>query len=653
MSADHTELDGSQQTVAEVLGNNGLISQVIDGFTPRAGQQQLAEAILDTIQNEGRLIAEAGTGIGKTFAYLVPLIMSGVKALVSTGTRHLQDQLYFKDLPVVVKALDVSINLALLKGRANYLCVHRLNNAEHMEFMNKDTRMELFQVKEWARHTEAGDIAELDSVPEDARVWSMVTSTTDNCLGSECPQYEECHVVKARRKAQQADIVVVNHHLLLSDMALKEEGFGELLPEVEAFVIDEAHQLADVASNFFGQSVSSRQIMLLANDVIAEQMADAPDMADLRSLAQELIEAGKAMRLAFGVETSKDAWPKIMFKPSIKSALDALLGKFEELNVQLELAADRGKGLENCYQRSLQILARLTQFQQKREETIDWYETYTKSFILHQTPLDLSERFQQQMQSYDAAWIMTSATLQVGGAFEHFASRLGMEEYQQGIWQSPFDYQHRSLLYLPEDLPEPSDARYTQQLMQKMLPVIAASEARTFLLFTSYRAMNEAFEFLRQRINYPIFVQGEKPKHQLLSAFKEAGKAVLLGTSSFWEGVDVRGDALTCVMIDKLPFASPGDPVLQARMDLIRQNGGNPFMDFQLPTAVISLKQGAGRLIRGQQDYGVLVIGDPRVMSKRYGKTFIKSLPEMPVTQSLQAVEQFYQTIRENDEVMA
>ena len=637
-------------SVKDVLSENGQISQAIDGFTPREGQQQLADAIFETINNNAYLVAEAGTGIGKTFAYLVPAILSGVKTLVSTGTRHLQDQLFHKDLPVVIKALDQQAEVALLKGRANYLCVHRMKNAEHMEFMTRETRMELFQVKDWAGKTKSGDISELDSVPEDARVWSMVTSTTDNCLGSDCPQYEECHVVLARRAAQQADIIVVNHHLLLSDMALKEEGFGELLPEVEAFIIDEAHQLPEIASNFFGQSVSSRQIMLLANDVIAEQIADAPDMGELRDVAQELIETGKHMRLAFGVETTRDSWAKIMYKPSIKSGVDDLLAKLDELKDILELAAERGKGLENCYQRCLQIHARLTQFCSKQENSIDWYETFSRSFILHQTPLDLSERFQQQMQAYEAAWIMTSATLQVGGDFSHFTSRLGLENYENGIWHSPFDYQNRAMIYLPEDLPEPSDMQYTRQLMQAMLPVIKASEGRTFLLFTSYRAMNEANDFLRQRTDFPLFVQGEKPKHQLLESFKEAGQAVLLGTSSFWEGVDVRGEALTCVMIDKLPFASPGDPVLQARMDQIRNNGGNPFMDFQLPTAVISLKQGAGRLIRGLDDYGVLVIGDPRIINKRYGKTFIKSLPEMPVTHSIQAVEGFYKTIRQHEQ---
>lgn len=640
----------SASPASDALSENGLISQVIDGFMPREGQQKLADAIFETISDESYLVAEAGTGIGKTFAYLVPALLSGVKTLISTGTRHLQDQLFHKDLPVVIKALDMQVEVALLKGRANYLCVHRLNNAEHMEFMTRETRMELFQVKDWASKTNSGDISELDSVPEDARVWSMVTSTTDNCLGSDCPQYEECHVVLARRAAQHADIIVVNHHLLLSDMALKEEGFGELLPEVEAFIIDEAHQLPEIASNFFGQSVSSRQIMLLANDVIAEQIADAPDMGELRDIAQELIETGKHMRLAFGVETGRDSWSKIMYKPSIKSGVDDLLSKLDELKDVLELAAERSKGLENAYQRCLQLHQRLSQFCSKQDGSIDWYETFSRSFILHQTPLDLSERFQQQMQSYKAAWIMTSATLQVGGDFSHFTARLGMQNYNNGIWHSPFDYQTRGLIYLPEDLPEPSDGRYTQQLMQAMMPVIKASGGRTFLLFTSYRAMNEANDFLKQRLDYPIFVQGQKPKHQLLSAFKEAGQGVLLGTSSFWEGVDVRGDALTCVMIDKLPFASPGDPVLQARMDQIRNNGGNPFMDFQLPTAVINLKQGAGRLIRDVKDYGVLVIGDPRIMTKRYGKTFIKSLPEMKVTQSIQAVEGFYKTIRQQDE---
>lgn len=630
--------------VFEILSEEGPFGKYLSGFSPRSGQQALAGAIDESIRNQHMLIAEAGTGTGKTFAYLVPAIESGKKVLISTGTRHLQDQLFHRDLPLVLQALEYRMPVALLKGRANYLCLHRMNLAEEHAFLTRESRSDLQTIKFWSKKTRRGDIAELGEIEEDARIWPLVTSTTENCLGSECPDWDDCFLVKARRDAQEADVVVVNHHLLLADMALKEEGFGELLPSAEVFIIDEAHQLPDVAARFFGRSISSRQLNLLLADAIAEQLQEAPEYSDLRDCADEVKTALKRFRLALGVDNQKDAWNRIMHKPALVEARDELQQHLVSLQQHLEVIADKSKGLEQCLSRCEVLLLGLKAYGEASEESpsVFWYETYTSGFVLNATPLDVDRLFASQQQALSRCWIFTSATLQVGEDFKHFAMRLGLEDYQSGHWESPFDYANQSLLYLPEDLPEPSSPQFNQQLIEGVLPILEASGGRAFLLFTSYRAMYEAERLLKGRLEYPLLVQGSQPKHELLRQFKEAGNAILLGTGSFWEGVDVRGEALSCVVIDKLPFASPGDPVMQARLDAIRGQGGNPFMDYQLPQAVISLKQGAGRLIRDVTDSGVLVIGDPRLKTKQYGKLFIQSLPPMPVTHDLAQVKQFF-----------
>ena len=632
--------------VYEMLSEQGPFAKLLPGFSPRAGQQALAQAIGEAINDKRMLIAEAGTGTGKTFAYLVPAIESGKKVLISTGTRHLQDQLFHRDLPLVLQALEYRMPVALLKGRANYLCLHRMKLAEEHAFLTRESRSDLQTIKFWGKKTQRGDIAELGAIEEDARIWPLVTSTTENCLGSECPDWDDCFVVKARRDAQEADIVVVNHHLLLADMALKEEGFGELLPTAEVFVIDEAHQLPDVASRFFGRSISSRQINLLLADAIAEQLQDAPEYSEIRDCTDQVKTALKRFRLALGVDNQKDAWNKIMHKPALVEARDELQQTLASLQQHLQVIAEKSKGLEQCLSRCEQLLLAVKTYGEFSEESpsIFWYETYTSGFVLNATPLDVDRLFASQQQSLSSCWIFTSATLQVGNDFKHFAIRLGLQDYASGNWESPFDYARQSLLYLPRDLPETNSPQFNTQLVEHVIPILEASGGRAFLLFTSYRAMYEAEGLLKGWLEYPLLVQGSQPKHELLRQFKEEGNAVLLGTGSFWEGVDVRGEALSCVVIDKLPFASPGDPVMQARLDAIRGNGGNPFMDYQLPQAVISLKQGAGRLIRDVTDIGVLVIGDTRLKTKQYGKLFIQSLPPMPITHDIQQVKQFFYT---------
>ena len=633
----------------ELLGAAGPFSKTLSGFMPRDGQQDLSAAIEKTLQQRGTLVAEAGTGIGKTFAYLVPAMLADKKIIISTGTRHLQDQLFHRDLPAVKAALKLTLDVALLKGRANYLCLYRLD-LDDQPFYGAETRNHIQRIRGWSKTTRSGDIGEIHGISEDARVWPMVTSSAENCLGTECSKWNDCFVVKARRAAQEADIVVINHHLLLADMALKENGFGELLPTADAFIIDEAHQLPDIASRFFGKTISSRQINNLLADVVAEQVKDAPGMTSLRDDCDAIKKSVQDFRLALGGDAQRDAWLKIHNNKPVQDAREQLLADISKLASALEASAEHGKGLEQCFGRCVLLKQLLSGYGkpvvaepgEAIQEYIFWYETTSRGFMLNMTPLDVASLFRSHQQTLKASWIFTSATLQVGNDFEHFSRSLGLDNFDSGNWHSPFDYLQQSLLYLPESMPEPSSYEFTRKFMEQALPVIQASKGRAFILFTSYRAMHEAQQWLHGKIDYPMLVQGDQPKHQLLQKFKELGNAVLLGTSSFWEGVDVRGEALSCVIIDKLPFASPGDPVMQARLDAIKKSGGNAFSDYQIPQAVIALKQGAGRLIRDMTDYGVLMIGDPRLLGKPYGKIFLRSLPEMPQTRNLKDVENFF-----------
>jgi ATP-dependent DNA helicase DinG len=496
-------------------------------------------------------------------------------------------------------------------------------------------------------------------------IWPMVTSTTENCLGGECDHWNDCHIVKARKQALEADLLVINHHLLLADMTLKQDGFADLLPGAEVFIVDEAHQLHEVASRFFGRSVSSRQLIGLAKDTIAEQLSDAPDMAEIREYADALENCARDFRLSLGEAGQRQAWAQIRHKPAVKQSLAALMQALRELSGVLAIASERSRALDQCHQRCTLLLQTLTMFSDDKvvnesdtddsdegiSDSVFWFECWSRSFMLHATPIDVSRLFRQHTDDFAASWLFTSATLQVNKDFSHFANGLGIRDHHSGTWESPFNYAQQSLLYLPEGMPEPSDFSFNERLIEKVRPVIEASRGRAFILFTSYKAMHAAEKLLNSTIDYPILVQGEYPKHQLLERFREAGNAVLLGTSSFWEGVDVRGEALSCVIIDKLPFASPGDPVMQARIDAIRSHGGQPFMDYQLPRAVIALKQGVGRLIRDVSDRGVVVIGDPRITRKTYGRIFLNSLPAMPVTSRFEDVAQFYSNRVEEEAV--
>jgi len=629
----------------ELLGPKGPLARQVPGFAPRPQQQAMAAAVAAILEDGGTLIVEAGTGTGKTFAYLAPVLRSGARVIISTGTRHLQDQLYHQDLPVVRRALKIPVRVALLKGRGNYLCLYRLHATEQEgRLPARDQVAELRRVHRWAGRTRRGDIAEISDVPESSPLWPRVTSTVDNCLGQDCPNFNDCFFVKARREALAADVLVINHHLFCADLALKETGFAELLPGAEAVILDEAHQLPEIATHFFGRSLSGRQLSELARDTIVEQARDAADFPELRQRAEALEPAALALRQALGAAERRALWREVADRPAVREAIGQATEALERLREALKEAAQRGKGLENCARRAEDLTQRLAAVtgEENAPDSARWFETYGRGFTLKLTPLDIAPTFRARLAAQPGAWIFTSATLAVGEGFEHFATRLGLEDYAALRLDSPFDFARHTLLYHPPGLPDPAAPGYTMALLDAALPVLEASRGRAFLLFTSYRALREAEERLAGRLDYPLLVQGAAPKAVLLREFRASGNAVLLGTASFWEGVDVRGEALSCVIIDRLPFAAPGDPVLQSRIESLRQRGDDPFLQYQLPQAVIALKQGVGRLIRDVTDRGVLMLCDPRLLSKFYGRVFLDSLPPMPRTRKLERVQAFF-----------
>jgi len=593
----------------------------------------MALAVAEAIRDNAILVVEAGTGTGKTFAYLVPALLAGGKVVISTGTKNLQDQLFQKDLPMVRDALKAPVSVALLKGRSNYVCHYHLELAQSNGlFKTREDVKHLAKIANYAKVTQSGDRSGLADVPENAPIWMHVTSTRDNCLGQECPQHDECFVLKARKEAMEADVIVVNHHLFFADVMLRDEGVAELLPACNTVIFDEAHQLPETASLFFGKSLATSQLFDLATDTRVEALTSAKDFALLPVACDELEKAARDLRLAFKKEgrMAAEATANIReFAPALKT-LDEKLCKLSGL---LEKQAERSEGLENCWQRAQELAGQLKHWQDNDvPETVRWLEVFHHSLQLNSTPLSIADIFAKQIGGHPRAWIFTSATLAVKQNFSHYQNEMGLTEARTACWDSPFDYPEQALLYVPQHLPEPNTEGYTDAVVQAALPLIEASRGRAFLLFTSLRAMQRAYEILqaefdRKNLKYPLLIQGEGSRNELLSRFREHGNAVLLGSQSFWEGVDVRGEALSLVIIDKLPFAPPDDPVLAARIAELNRQGRNAFMEFQLPRAIINLKQGAGRLIRDENDRGVLMICDPRLISKHYGKRIWQSLP--------------------------
>jgi ATP-dependent DNA helicase DinG len=619
----------------DVFNPEGPLARALPGYAYRPEQAAMAKAVGLALARLEPLIVEAGTGTGKTFAYLVPALLSGRSVIISTGTRTLQDQLFRRDVPLLAKALGLPAKIALLKGRANYLCRHRLELATQQGSLlagEREAGRTLARISRWAATTKAGDLSELTDLPEQSSVWPQITSTRENCLGNECPQFSRCHVFEARRRAQGADIVVVNHHLLLADLALKDEGFGDLLPGAEAVILDEAHQVPDIAAQFFGQVWSVRQVQLLMREITAELAAAGvrdPATADAVAAVDAQLEElrGTLQRglKRFEWASLPDSFLDVL--PDLETALSDIATKLEGLGA--------GAGLSNCGRRSGKLANSLAALRELPDDAgLRWVDANPGGMLLQYTPFEIAERLREYVESRPCAWVFTSATLAIGEDFSHFAARIGLPDARTVRIDSPFDYPVQARIFLPPHMPQPQDPAFAAKFIDACAPLLEASGGRAFLLYTSYRGLAEGVQALKARFPnppFPVLVQGEAPREALLNRFRDLGHAVLLATGSFWEGVDVKGEALSIVAIDKLPFASPDDPLLKARLEGIRRRGGNPFFEYQLPQAVLALKQGVGRLIRDFDDFGVIVIGDPRLKTKAYGRVFMEALPPSPV----------------------
>lgn len=626
----------------EIFSASGKLAECLEHFNPRAQQQTMARQVEAAIHNNSHAVIEAGTGTGKTFAYLVPALMSGKKVVISTATKTLQDQIFNKDLPTVSGAIGSPLKVAVLKGRRNYLCKHRLDlQVAVPNGLSTLDKKQLAHIQNWSMVTHKGETSELMEVPESSPMWSQVTSTSDNCLGQACPVYDKCHVVKARREAINADIVVVNHHLLLADTRLKEDGFGELLPNADVVIVDEAHQIAELATSVFGVQWNLRRLQRWVKD--AQLTALQTQQNVLSRKLDELLKLSRESRLGLQGLSGSLQW---------RDVPDGFLSFIEELKDSMSDLTETIKALsddvewEALWKRMGSMLAGLEIFSQPVDDSsnahIRWLDVNQYGYTLHDTPIEISEEFRALMKSYASSWIFTSATLAVGDSFKGFSEPLGIDDAQFTLLDSSFNFQSQSMLMLPKGLPEPNTPNFAVAFTDLAEELIEASGGGVFLLFTSYRMLNLVADRLKDRVEQQLLIQGQMPRAALLDAFRNDGDAILLGTSTFWEGVDVQGQALRCVVIDKLPFASPGDPVLAARINAMRQRGDNPFIQLQLPQAVIALKQGVGRLIRDEEDYGVLVLCDSRIRTKSYGKTFLKSLPSMPQTDSMAKVKSFY-----------
>ncbi len=741
-----------------LFSESGPLARAFDGYCVRTEQIEMAQAIQAAIREASTVVLEAGTGVGKTAAYLVPALLEGGKVIVSTGTKALQDQLFHRDLPAVRDALAVPIKVALLKGRGNYLCWYHLDrtNQDATLLGSRQEVRDLGVINSFIHRSPTGDKAECPTVPEHASIWARVTSTRENCLGSDCPRYTECFVVKARREAQDADVVVVNHHLFFADLMLREEGVPELLPNAQTIIFDEAHQLPDTATLFFGDSVSTLQFLDLLRDTLATGQAQARDGANWNDVLAPMDRAARDLRLCFGPQLQRMSQAQLGLDHPLWPALGELKDALEHVRGVLDSQAERSPDLAQLHRRAKELMQRLSAWgapERAGEPELCWIDVSSHGVQLHRTPISVADVFRRQrlglgmdqpemapdeevdeedeivrhaldddeaammdafgevegdivaplragvtaevdqadeaddlqalMAGGDAgagagagaglggetdradvtapanshgvppprkAWIFTSATLAVKNDFTHFTHALGLEDAACQSWDSPYDYPTQAMLYVPHEVPQPSDPGHTDAVVDAALPLIRANRGRAFVLCTSLRAVAKAAERLKKIFNeagdpFPVLQQGDAPRPTLLEDFRRAGNAVLVGSHSFWEGIDVKGDALTLVVIDKLPFAPPDDPVLAKRLELLAKSGGNPFISHQVPQAIIALKQGAGRLIRSETDRGVLMICDTRLIDKPYGRRIWQSLPPMRRSRVEQDVIDFLLTL--------
>lgn len=631
------------EKITDAFSPEGTLSQNIHGFRLRDAQLEMAQAVGRAVKFAKSAVIEAGTGTGKTFAYLVPALLSGKKTIISTGSKNLQDQLFNRDLPTIQKALKYKGKVALLKGRANYLCLERLDQVIAMGVVgDKSVLADLAKVRKWHTGTKTGDLSECITIAEDSPILPQLVSTAESCLGSDCPNYKECYVVQARRKALEADVVVVNHHLFCADMAVKETGFGELIPDAELIIFDEAHQLPDIASQYFGQSLTSRQLFDICKDSNIVYRTELKDLAQLGKASDHLQKVVQDFRLLLGDGNKRGNLREILQDPKVVEGFAKLNENIDFLSEVVKKSLGRSETLDKIFERLAEVKAQLKRLGDTSVVGYCyWYEINGRSFGLHITPLTVADKFGEQMRANQVGWIFTSATLEVGGKFDHFCQRLGIENAEQMVLQSPFDYARQSLLCVPRYLPDTNKSHTLTELGQLLKPVIEANNGRCFLLCTSYFMMRGLADFLREQSSLSVLLQGETSKSRLLEKFVAEPNSVLVATQSFWEGIDVRGDALSLVIIDKLPFTAPDEPLLKARMEDCKLQGGDPFNDIQIPEAVITLKQGVGRLIRDVTDRGAVIICDARLVMRQYGSTFLKSLPPSKRTRDLAKVLTF------------
>ena len=639
-------------TTDDFFSVNGPLNDCLEDYQLRTEQVEMAKSIIGTIEDTSSLVVEAGTGVGKTFAYLYPALLKGGKVVISTATKNLQDQLFFNDIPKIREALKISVKVNILKGRGNYICKLRMENTiQEGMFFNKEDAQHLHFIKAFSDNTESGEVSEISEIPETSTIWPMVTSTKENCLGQDCEFYKECFLVKARKEALESEVLIVNHHLFFADFVLKDEELSEILPKANTIIFDEAHQVPLVASFFLGQSISSSQISNLIQDC-QQGLKKYPDTIKvLDTLSKDFQE------IVFELKKIVSPFPARLNINNLKNyenfeeTYNSLIEKLELLGITLSKHSEENAELQKLFERSSELNIRFSSWLKKdNQNNIYWLEVFARTVQFNETPISISEQFNKFQEKSDSAWIFTSATLSINGSFDHFVKLLGLEKAMTQYLQSPFNYSENAFLYVPKEIPDSKDELFNLVLVKKALPLIKASKGRAFVLATSLKSMEEIGALLKDElkkneINYPVITQGEGPKSDLLQQFKKHGNAILIGSLSFWEGIDVRGPALSLVIIDKLPFQSPGDPVFESKIKLLSEEGINAFMSMQLPEAIIRLKQGVGRLIRDDNDKGVMVICDKRIIEKSYGIKIWKSLPPFKRTRNESAVINFLEEL--------
>jgi ATP-dependent DNA helicase DinG len=630
--------------INEILGRRSVLASCIENFEFRSSQIEMAGLIQQALVEKKKVIIEAGTGTGKTLGYLVPLVLSGKKTVISTGTKNLQEQIIFKDIPLLSRALGKDVDAMMMKGRKNYLCVYRY----HQYFARP--RMEQAEAKKgmdrWLANTVFADFAEMTWMREDDPLRDAVSSSSEQCMGSECPHWDECYLNHLRQSAAQAQIVIVNHHLFFADLMVKRGGFGEIIPRSQVVVFDEAHTIEEIATTYFGRSLSTNQLLELVSDV--ERELDRLRGEERKKIRKHLdLVKSSAERLW---ELFREGEERGRLTEETMKTMEG--EGCHELKRALKFIHDKSGFSEATEAGRQSLAARAAELSEKLDDILSfhdsgwlkWYEKRRKTLVIHASPLDISESMRESLYQKVKTMVFTSATLSTGGDFDYFRSRLGLtEEVLEGIYPSHFRFREQAVMYVPLDLPFPQDTLFADKLAHRVEEILAITEGRALVLFTSYHNLNAVYDHLEGKTPYTILRQGEAPKTMLLEEFKKDVHSVLLATGSFWQGVDVPGEALSCLIVDKLPFDSPGDPLVAARIDLLRNRGGNPFMEYQLPAAIIALKQGLGRLIRKSSDRGVLCVLDVRMIQSRYGRFFIKSLPEVPLTHKLEDIRRFFE----------